>query len=304
MNPDYKDVYRRQVLYRNGITGPEARAFFKPGRQGGSKRFEQFQARQRESARRKGQVQTRHQKLVPGRKLNKPAQTRPFQERSHSEVDDGKGSKDIPSPAKKRKRLSSKLRRLKPNSSTRRRKPAKNSGCDRASSSTKKLNREEVRKAIRFALSTATGELETRMETAIYEEHHPVEGTIGASEGDQELSQEYIKAARLLVMRLKSKEYRSAVLDGKIPPEEAYRRIQETAKESSITHRLRQVVREEDKGDLLNKPCGRCGQMQLYSTMCSRRRDIGKCETWGNKDDVERIRITCDACGHSSLKES
>ena len=60
----------------------------------------------------------------------------------------------------------------------------------------------------------------------------------------------------------------------------------------------RRVVSEDSGARTTSISCPACSARDATGVQVGRMRDVGKSETWGNKDNTELTRLECSACGH------
>uniref|UniRef100_A0A7S3YYC3 RanBP2-type domain-containing protein n=2 Tax=Lotharella globosa TaxID=91324 RepID=A0A7S3YYC3_9EUKA len=121
----------------------------------------------------------------------------------------------------------------------------------------------------------------------------------------------YIDRSRKLVLRLKSsKACRDALLSSKVSYRDAAAGDwgvygQRKAAKEAVEEQIRSVTLQKDKGTKMEGyQCPNCGGRNCRERTMSLRRDIAKCETWGNKDGASGKRtVECPDCGFSATHE-
>uniref|UniRef100_A0A7S2X7G7 Uncharacterized protein n=1 Tax=Lotharella oceanica TaxID=641309 RepID=A0A7S2X7G7_9EUKA len=110
-----------------------------------------------------------------------------------------------------------------------------------------------------------------------------------------------------------SEECRRAVLAGDVAYRDAARgewggcgeREAARRRKAVMEEQIRSVTLQVDKGTRMEGyNCPRCGGGNCMERTMSLRRDIAKCETWGNKEGASGKRtVECPDCGFSATHE-
>mmetsp|Transcript_17459 Transcript_17459/g.27898 ORF Transcript_17459/g.27898 Transcript_17459/m.27898 type:complete len:316 (-) Transcript_17459:91-1038(-) len=185
----------------------------------------------------------------------------------------------------------------------------------------KPADRTVVREAIRAVLGLPPGTIEIELEEQLFTSYSGAgkekgkegsdskkkEGKPPKGEATGATSSDYVAKSREFVQTLRHEaSKRNAIKNGKIQAEKALqfvfslskdrqREIDHVKEQKKIKVRKMSNKKEAQLGVL----CKECGSETIFKTILYQKRDIGKCETWGNKSDVsQRYILNCSTCGY------